>query len=322
LFPFGSISIGCRQFHGERASFAGSAVYADRALVGIDDELRYAQTQSTSLGSSREAAVNLVESLEYLFYRSTRYTYTIIANTKTNGTIVLENSQFNVLVIIRIFVGIVQQVHEHRNHGVPISHHIGQILADIGLEFTLAGAEFGLYRLGRIAGDLGRARPSHLEGLLVPLHPGEAEEVIDQSGESFVFLRDQLQVLRDLPLVAGSKVRLEQVFLNIVLNAVQQMEHERKRWRGGRFQIRIATGLDAGAGRPIWVRLSDSGPGIHYQLWDKVFALGFSTRPGGTGLGLFIARSLVESLGGAIRVEESLVPGGTTFLVRLPAAEA
>lgn len=71
---------------------------------------------------------------------------------------------------------------------------------------------------------------------------------------------------------------------------------------------------------PIKLRFTDRGPGIHRQLWEKIFELGFSTRPSGSGLGLLTARSLVEPLGGRICVERSVVPISTTFLVELRAA--
>jgi len=118
-----------------------------------------------------------------------------------------------------------------------------------------------------------------------------------------------------LPPVKGSGARLQQAFLNVMLNAVQQMELVS---RSG--VLRVTTFFESHDGaRPIKVRFSDGGPGIHKRLWKEIFALGFSTRPEGTGQGLFIARSLVGSMGGRISVEESLVPLGTTFLVELPA---
>lgn len=70
--------------------------------------------------------------------------------------------------------------------------------------------------------------------------------------------------------------------------------------------------------RLVQVRFKDTGPGIHYKLWEKIFDLGFTTRDGGSGLGLYIARSLVESMGGRIIVENSFIPIGTTFLIELP----
>jgi signal transduction histidine kinase/predicted RNA-binding protein with RPS1 domain/CheY-like chemotaxis protein len=120
----------------------------------------------------------------------------------------------------------------------------------------------------------------------------------------------------DLPPAGGSGPRLQQVFLNVMLNAVQQMALVSK---GG--TLRVTTSFEPHNGaRPIKVRFSDEGPGIHKRLWEKIFDLGFSTRSGGTGQGLFIARSLVESMGGRIIVERSVIPLGTIFLVELPAA--
>jgi signal transduction histidine kinase len=118
-----------------------------------------------------------------------------------------------------------------------------------------------------------------------------------------------------LPPVAGSAIILQQVFLNLMLNAVQQMALKPMEHR--------ALAISAGHGKqpfPIQVRFWDTGPGIHKPLWEKIFTPGFSTR-GGSGLGLFIARSFLQTLGGRIRVEESFVPLGTTFLIELPGRE-
>jgi len=120
----------------------------------------------------------------------------------------------------------------------------------------------------------------------------------------------------DLPPVSGSEIILQQVFLNLMLNAVQQMSLKPAEHRV--LAISSGTGTDS---FPIQIRFWDTGPGIHKSLWEKIFAPGFSTR-NGSGLGLFIARNFLHSLGGRIRVEESFVPLGTTFLVELPGAES
>ena len=134
-------------------------------------------------------------------------------------------------------------------------------------------------------------------------------------------IRVWLDLDTDLPPVAGSPARLRQVFLNVMLNAIQQITLKLEQWPHGLGELRIATAFDPDAELPVQVRFGDTGPGIHHRLWDQVFALGYSTRPGGSGLGLFIARSLVESMGGTIRVEESLIPLGTVFRVELPAVQ-
>ncbi len=119
----------------------------------------------------------------------------------------------------------------------------------------------------------------------------------------------------NLPAVAGNAITLQQVFLNLMLNAVQQMS-----LRLADHRV-LAISTSAGKGPfPVQVRFWDTGPGIHKPLWEKIFAPGFSTR-NGSGLGLFIARNFLQSLGGRIQVEESFVPLGTTFLVELPGAE-
>jgi signal transduction histidine kinase/DNA-binding response OmpR family regulator/predicted RNA-binding protein with RPS1 domain len=131
-------------------------------------------------------------------------------------------------------------------------------------------------------------------------------------------VRLELNLASDLPPLVGSAVRLQQVFVNLILNAVQQTALKMKQWPGGRGTLKVTTEQGPEQALPIRVCFADNGPGIHRQLWEDVFALGFSTRTGGTGLGLFIAKSLVESMGGAIYVERSVIPAGTTFRVDLP----
>jgi signal transduction histidine kinase/predicted RNA-binding protein with RPS1 domain/DNA-binding response OmpR family regulator len=116
----------------------------------------------------------------------------------------------------------------------------------------------------------------------------------------------------DLPATMSTGVHLEQVFLNIMMNAIQQT-HLAK----GGGKLIIQTGFQDST-LPIKVRFTDTGPGIHFQNQERIFDLGFSTRPDGTGIGLFITKGLVESLWGRISVEESVMLMGTTFLVELP----
>ena len=130
--------------------------------------------------------------------------------------------------------------------------------------------------------------------------------------------RIHLNLAPELPLTRGSSVRLQQVFLNVMLNAIQQLALKEEKWPQAWKGLEVSTGLQKEPEPTIWVRFDDTGPGIHRQLWDSVFDLGFSTRPGGTGLGLFIARSLMESMGGEIEVEHSMIPTGTAFRVTIP----
>jgi len=126
----------------------------------------------------------------------------------------------------------------------------------------------------------------------------------------------------DLPKTIGSAARLQQTFSNVMLNAVQQVAQKMERFSDGWGALEVTSSWEPeDTVCPIKVRFIDTGPGIHRQLWESIFALGFSTRPGGTGLGLFVARSIAESMGGRIAVERSVIPLGTTFLIELPGSE-
>jgi len=125
------------------------------------------------------------------------------------------------------------------------------------------------------------------------------------------------ETVEGLPPAMADPNRLQHVFVNVMLNAVQQTAAYRG--RQGRLQARAAA-VEMDSGLWIQVRFEDNGPGIHRYRWDSIFNLGETTREGGSGLGLYIARSLVESMGGRIYVEESLMLLGTTFVVELPEA--
>jgi two-component system sensor histidine kinase AtoS len=131
-------------------------------------------------------------------------------------------------------------------------------------------------------------------------------------------VRIEMDLAPKLPLANGSSVRLQQVFANLLLNALQHVTLKMEKWTNGHGIVRVSTTCEAVRDRPIRVRFTDNGPGIHHQLWERIFALGFSTRSEGTGLGLFIARNLVESMDGKVIVERSAIPMGTTFRVELP----
>ncbi len=133
----------------------------------------------------------------------------------------------------------------------------------------------------------------------------------------------RLELVPDLPGVVGSSLGLQQVILNLLLNAT---EHTGAKKDPGRLvtvtTLCTATATESNtAGRQVEIRVADTGPGIHRRLWNKIFELGFTTRGSeGSGLGLFIARSLLNSMRGMIHVENSYVPVGATFLIELPAA--
>lgn len=130
--------------------------------------------------------------------------------------------------------------------------------------------------------------------------------------------RVRVRVVRDdaIPSVRMEAIALQQALLNIVLNAVQHTAL--KPTADTRRLVEIAPSYHASESLPIRVAVTDTGPGIHAAVQERVFQLGFTTRANGSGMGLRIARDLIEAAGGRIRVDSSLIPLGTRFLIMLP----
>jgi signal transduction histidine kinase len=124
------------------------------------------------------------------------------------------------------------------------------------------------------------------------------------------------ELAEDLPTTLMVGVRLQQALHNIVLNAIQQIAAQHG--DGGQIQV-ISQHVPDASAYPIKIYVADDGPGIHRQHFDQVFAMGFTTRQQeGTGLGLYITRGLIESMGGHISIADSAILVGTTFLIELP----
>jgi signal transduction histidine kinase/ActR/RegA family two-component response regulator/predicted RNA-binding protein with RPS1 domain len=119
-------------------------------------------------------------------------------------------------------------------------------------------------------------------------------------------------------IIRNQAVAFEQVLLNVVLNAIQQVNEFRPE-TGGWVQVRVDTSLDPAKTGLHRLLIEDNGPGIHARLWNKIFEAGYTTRHDGSGIGLYISRNLVEEMGGRIYVKESCVLGGTTFALEIPA---
>jgi signal transduction histidine kinase len=116
----------------------------------------------------------------------------------------------------------------------------------------------------------------------------------------------------DLPLVRGNANQLQQVLMNLIMNAQQAME-------GNPGSVKVTTRrIDS----QVEVRVSDTGPGIPKEIQAKIFEPFFTTKPGGkgTGLGLSVSFGIVRDHKGEIRIESE--PGkGATFIIMLPVAE-
>jgi C4-dicarboxylate-specific signal transduction histidine kinase len=125
----------------------------------------------------------------------------------------------------------------------------------------------------------------------------------------------QTQLADGLPRIQGDRVQLQQVLLNLILNAVEAMGGVRE----GARELRIGTGPEASGG--VLVTVQDSGPGLDPESVDRLFDAFYTTKPGGMGMGLSICRSIVDAHGGRIWASRTAGPGATVqFTLPLPSA--
>lgn len=217
-----------------------------------------------------------------------------------------------------------------------ITHEVRNPLSSIGLNAELLEEE-----IGRVAAG---GPPAEAEGLLravqkevdrltaiteeylrfarLPRPKLEREQVNAIVSGLVEFQREELalrgvtveaNLAADVPPVAADEAQLRQALLNLVRNAAEAMSGN------GGGALTLAT--DRAPDGAVEVRVSDSGPGIAPELVGRIFEPFFSTKEGGTGLGLALTQQIIAEHGGRIDVQSA--PGrGTTFVVRLPAAAA
>ena len=180
------------------------------------------------------------------------------------------------------------------------------------VESTLRDIRQGAERVRDIARDVKTfARSSDDTSMLVDLR-----EVLDAALKmALVNIRYRARVVRDyqdVPLVRANEARLAQVFLNLVVNAAQAIPED-----GCEHEIRVR--LWTGPNGEACASVEDTGLGIPAENMAHLFEPFFTTKAAGegTGLGLFICKSILETFDGSITVDSR--PGeGTTFRLALP----
>jgi signal transduction histidine kinase len=127
-------------------------------------------------------------------------------------------------------------------------------------------------------------------------------------------IEPHIQVEAGTPPILGDRRALDQVFTNLITNAIQAMEDQ----GSGVLAIKVKAARDGS--EFVDVHISDSGPGIPEDLRKRVFDPFFTTKSDeGTGLGLAITRRIVQAHKGDISLDS--FPGGTLFKIKLPAAK-
>ncbi|MEM1329352.1 MAG: ATP-binding protein [Planctomycetota bacterium] len=223
-----------------------------------------------------------------------------------------------------------------------LAHEIKNPLSTIGLnaqllDEALEDAELDSHereRLRRRLGTLGR-EVERLKGILTDFlefagelrfDPSDVEvnALVEELGDFFLPQAEsagvRLRVARgEGPIVARiDEHHTKQAVLNLMLNAVQAMEHAADLDTGttGELLLRVERGPDGAV-----ITVTDTGPGIDPEKLSRVFEPYFTTKAGGSGLGLPTTRRLIEGQDGTIDVTSE--PGkGTSFTVRMPLAPA
>jgi PAS domain S-box-containing protein len=179
--------------------------------------------------------------------------------------------------------------------------------------------------LGCIVSDVDRAGDV-IDGIrkLIQKAPPPRDDCLDINGairEVIVLTRGEalkngvsvrMQLADGLPLIQGDRVQLQQVVLNLILNAFEAMSSV----DDARRELSISTGR-RGADE-ILVAVRDWGPGIDPEHLDRVFQSFYTTKPSGMGLGLSICRSIVDAHAGRLWADAN-EPRGAVFQFTLPA---
>ena len=123
----------------------------------------------------------------------------------------------------------------------------------------------------------------------------------------------RLDLFTDTRRVFGSRVQLEQIMLNLVMNSIEAMREVTDRPRLLTISLRPAESTG------VLVAVEDTGPGLDPAIADCIFEPFFTTKPAGVGIGLSICRSIIEAYGGRIWASPREVCG-TAFRFIVPAA--
>jgi PAS domain S-box-containing protein len=174
------------------------------------------------------------------------------------------------------------------------------------------------------AGDVIR----RIRGLAVPPKPtaGQSPTSLNCAiEETVLFLRNEFQrngivttivLAPDLPPVLADRIQLQQVVINLAVNAIQALTKAPELHR----RLTIRTGL--ANSRAACVEVEDNGPGVCAANVKRLFETFFTTKSGGMGIGLSICRTIIEAHGGTISFAHSAGARGARFLFTLPVLAA
>ena len=175
--------------------------------------------------------------------------------------------------------------------------------------------------VSRVVSDVNRAAEiiSHLRSLYSKDAPSERElvNVNEVACEMLTLLRSEAhrfsismctELAVELPQIKADRVQLQQVFMNLMLNGIEAMKDT-----GGELTVRSERNGDG----EVLISIKDTGVGLPTEKIDQIFSAFFTTKSQGTGMGLSISRTIVESHGGRLWASPN-TGRGATFQFTLP----
>jgi signal transduction histidine kinase len=123
----------------------------------------------------------------------------------------------------------------------------------------------------------------------------------------------QTRLANDLPPIMGDRIQLQQVILNLIINAIEAMSGVTERPR----ELLVSSEKMTMPKESVLVSVADSGSGLNRKNLEQIFDAFYTTKPNGLGMGLSISRSIVKAHGGWLRAMTN-VPKGALFQFALP----
>jgi signal transduction histidine kinase len=271
-------------------------IFANQAALALENALMYEELRafSNQLGEGVKRATAELEDTQRQLFQSEK----LAALGKLSAGIAHEIR--NPLTSIKILI-----------HSL-----VDEMATAASREKDLAVIETEIERVNKIIKqflDFARPRPPSLE-------PRDVRKVLEETIALVVYEMEAQGVLLKreddpaLPPVPMDGEQMKQVFLNLLLNAIQAMP------QGGKLKVATAVQRHSGGthGSPVvTITFQDSGEGIAEEIQSRIFEPFFSTKEEGIGLGLPIAQRIIEEHGGEIKLESTLGKG-TTFYITLP----
>ena len=203
--------------------------------------------------------------------------------------------------------------------GTPAAATLKKLRTEIELDYLkddvpalMAESLEGITRVRKIVQDLKDFShvDQRLEWTWSDLHKG-LDSTLNIVNNEIKYKADVVRAYGDIPDVECLPSQLNQVFMNLLVNAAHAVHKDRG-------TITVRTGHEAAAGE-VWVEVEDDGCGISRENLTRIFDPFFTTKPvgQGTGLGLSLSYGIVQKHGGQLTVD-SVVGQGTTFRVTLP----